>query len=99
VKLRNDAGFLARARERWLEFRNDALNTDSLAAFIDATVDTLDEAQARNYRLYPILESQVWPNYYVWPTFEEEVEFLKEWVQNRIAWIDEAMESPEKRMR
>jgi len=92
VKLRNDAGFLARARERWLEFRNDALNTDSLAAFIDATVDTLDEAQARNYRLYPILESQVWPNYYVWPTFEEEVEFLKEWVQNRIAWIDEAIE-------
>ena len=88
MKLRRDPTFLSRLRERWNEFKKDALNPDSLVAFIDATADTLGEAQERNFRLYPILGSYIWPNSFWPPTFDEEVEFLKEWLQNRIAWLD-----------
>jgi hypothetical protein len=88
MKLRKDPTFLSRLRERWDEFRKDALNVDSLVAIIDATADTLDEAQERNFKLYPILGSYVWPNIFWPPTFDEEVEFLKEWLQNRVAWLD-----------
>jgi hypothetical protein len=88
MKLRRDPTFLSRLRERWIEFRKDALNADSLVAFIGATADTLEEAQERNFRLYPILGTYVWPNQFIQQTFAEEVEFLKEWLQNRIAWLD-----------
>jgi hypothetical protein len=88
MKLRADPTFLTRLRERWNGFKKDALNADSLVAFIDATADALGEAQERNFKLYPILGTYVWPNNF-WPaTFNEEVEFLKEWLQNRIAWLD-----------
>jgi hypothetical protein len=89
MKLRNDPVFLSRLRERWNEFRSDALNTDSLVAFIDSMADTLDQAQQRNFKRYPIMGSYVWPNQFIGQSFDEEIEFLKEWLQNRIAWLDD----------
>jgi hypothetical protein len=48
----------------------------------------LAEAQARNFRRWPILGRQVTCNAYVGNSFEDEVRWMKKWIERRIAWID-----------
>ena len=79
----NDATFKSTFAKRWNELRQNRLGTDALLSYIDAVADTLDEAQRRNYLIWPILGQYVWPNFFIGDTWEEEIEHLKEWTQAR----------------
>ena len=35
------------------------------------------------------MNSYVWPNYFVGPTFQSEVNWLKAWISDRANWLDE----------
>jgi hypothetical protein len=35
------------------------------------------------------MNTYVWPNYYIGPTFQAEVNWLKDWITNRANWLDE----------
>jgi hypothetical protein len=59
-----------------------------MLADIDSLALYLDEAQERNFRRWPILGGHVWPNTFVGETYQEEVEFLKGWLTERLAWMD-----------
>jgi len=74
---------------RWLTYRENELSLEKINQFIDAQVDTLKEASTRNFTRWPILGEYVWPNYFVGETWEEEIEYLKEWIQARTLWIDQ----------
>ncbi|WP_420455328.1 CotH kinase family protein [Rubrivirga sp.] len=80
--------FQARARERWAELRRGPFATDSLLAWIDATAAQLDEAQARNFERWPVLDRDVWPNAFVGGSYPAEVGHLKEWLVDRLGWLD-----------
>ncbi len=80
--------FQARARERWRALRRGPFATDSLLAWIDTTAAHLDEAQARNFERWPILDQDVWPNAFVGGSYPAEVGHLKEWLADRLAWLD-----------
>jgi hypothetical protein len=82
-------GFQARARARWAELRRGPFATDSLAAWLDATTARLDEAQARNFERWPVLDEDVWPNAHVGGSYAAEVAYLDEWLRERLAWLDE----------
>ncbi|MBN1465314.1 CotH kinase family protein [candidate division KSB1 bacterium] len=88
----NDATFRSRFTERWRALRQNVLQTDALLNYIDAVADTLDEAQRRNFLVWPILGQYVWPNFFIGDSWEEEIEHLKEWTEARFAWIDENVE-------
>jgi hypothetical protein len=49
------------------------------------------EAQQRNFQRWPVLGTYVWPNYYVGSSFQDEVNWLKNWVTNRLNWMDTNM--------
>ena len=83
-----DAEFRSKFAERWKKLRTSKLHTDTLLAYIDALADTLNEAQKRNFTLWPILGQYVWPNFFIGGTWEEEIEYLKEWIRGRAQWID-----------
>ena len=87
--LGEDAQFQSRLSIRWWELRNNQLDVNRLLRYIDALADTLEEAQQRNFEIWPILGYPVWPNYFVGETFAEEIEFLKEWLVERIEWLDQ----------
>ena len=59
-----------------------------------ATVDSLanvltsHNAEQRNSEAWPRWGEYVWPNYYVADNFQDEVSYLKQWLSNRIAWMD-----------
>ncbi|MGB3544739.1 CotH kinase family protein [Rubrivirga sp.] len=80
--------FQTRARDRWTELRRGPFATDSLLAWIDATAAELEDAQARNFERWPILDEDVWPNAFVGGSYVAEVGYLKDWLTERLAWLD-----------
>ena len=74
---------------RWGELRNNVLSFDNIFHHIDSVSYYLDDAQNRNFEKWDILGEWVWPNYQIGPTYQDEIDFLKYWIHNRINWIDQ----------
>jgi hypothetical protein len=49
----------------------------------------LSEAQERHFRRWDLLGTYIWPNAYVGETYQDEVDYLKSWIRDRLAWMDE----------
>jgi hypothetical protein len=49
------------------------------------------EPAERNYTKWPILGLWIWPNNFVGSTFEEEIDYMKYWIIQRLFWMDEHM--------
>lgn len=73
---------------RWKALRAGPFSTDSIMADLDAHVKYMGDAVKRNFARWPILGQYVWPNYFVGSTYDEEVEYLKVWMTNRLNWMD-----------
>jgi len=78
---------------RWDEIRNNILSFDQIFYHIDSVSNYLTDAQTRNFEKWDILGEWVWPNYQLAPTYQDEVDFLKYWIYNRINWIDQNIAS------
>ncbi|MFT4771954.1 MAG: hypothetical protein ACI9CP_001780 [Cryomorphaceae bacterium] len=76
---------------RWNELRIGSLHTDSLLQFIEDNEAFLEEAQSRNFDRWPILGTYVWPNSFVGETYQDEINFLEDWLTERLNWMDENM--------
>jgi hypothetical protein len=87
-RLREDSAYVRRSAARWQELRKSVFEQKKINALIDQIAAQLEEAQKRNYERWPILGQHVSSNYYVGDSYEEEVEWLKKWIEGRIAWID-----------
>ena len=88
ARLMEDPGYRGVFVARWKELRKGAFHTDSIMMYLDDTIESLGEAIDRNFARWPILGQYVWPNYYIGETYTDEVEFLKEWIMERVNWID-----------
>lgn len=73
---------------RWEELRTGPLHTDSINQFIDSMANYLQEARIRNFQKWPIIGVYVNWNSFVGNTYEEDVAFLKSYIQQRSLWID-----------
>jgi hypothetical protein len=70
------------------------LNPADILHRVDEMAAQLGEAQARNFRRWPILGRRVNPNDFVGNTYAEEIQWMKNWIQKRIQWIDAQFVSP-----
>jgi hypothetical protein len=93
-RLFEDPDFAQRYVDRWGALRTNQFAIVKINARIDQMATLLNEAQARNFRRWRILGRNVWPNAYVGRTFDDEIGFLKQWVQQRIEWMDRQFISP-----
>ena len=87
-RLFEDPDFGQRYVDRWTELRRSALATSNLLARVDQLAALLNEAQGRNFERWPILGTAINPNWFAGDTYAEEVKWMKEWITNRLAWID-----------
>jgi hypothetical protein len=90
-RLFQEPAFKARVAARWASLRTDALRTERLTAFVDDLAARLDEAQARNFQRWPILGVALWrstPGAERRVTYQSEVDYLKAFLTNRLAWMD-----------
>jgi hypothetical protein len=104
VELIKDQTFYDLCIDRWKELRTNQFSKSHIFSMINEWAILLEEAQERNFTLYPILGVYVWPNPgfpesgsfgYNAPrsggptTWEEEIEFMKDFIQGRLQWMDE----------
>jgi hypothetical protein len=90
-KLRGDPYFASRVNSRWQELRQNFFDSGYIDRYLDSMAVVLEEAQQRNFKRWPILGVYVWPNP-VWPsTYAEEMAYLKNWIRDRIDWLDQNM--------
>lgn len=92
-KFMSDSDFTKRVRCRWNQLRQGPFHTDSLFAHIDETAALINNAQERNFERWDILGNYVWPNNFIGNTFQEEVEYLKDWIDERMIWMDNNLPS------
>jgi len=86
-RLFQDPYFTQMVKNRFIFFKN---NEDLIIEKIDAYAEKLKWAQAENNDKWETLGRYVWPNPVVYDTYQEEVEHLKNWYQERMDWLDEA---------
>jgi hypothetical protein len=93
-RLMQDSNFRIKVATRWTELRASALSVNSIHTYIDSVYTVFNqESQQRNFKAWKVLNTYVWPNYYVGPTFKSEVDWLKSWVSQRLSWLDQNMPS------
>lgn len=89
--IRQDPAFANAVKCRWEELRMGVLHTDSMLAFVDTQVALLAESQVRNFNRWPILGTHIWPNNFVGNTYTAEINYLKNWIRDRMTWLDNNM--------
>ena len=67
-RLWQDENFQYKAAERYTELRSTIFSEDHIYSIIDSSVNELGDAVDRNFSKWPILNTYVWPNYYVFET-------------------------------
>jgi hypothetical protein len=87
-RLFQDPEFRLRYADAWFGLRKSLLATDRLLKDIDDTAALLNEAQARNFDRWNILGRYVWPNWFIAQTYPEEINWMKGWLEERLAWMD-----------
>lgn len=90
-KLLESPGYVNVLRCRWDELRQGLLRTDNVNAYIDSMALMLQDARIRNFQRWPIIGQYVNWNGYVGQTYQEDVDFLKTWMQLRSEWMDANM--------
>jgi len=94
-RLGHEENFAGKVRARWQELRSSILDLEHLFQYIESVADTLDEAQQRNFEIWPAPGE---PGTGFWPvpevfnsfsTYADEVAYLEYWLEERIAWMDD----------
>jgi len=88
--------FCRKLNQRWTSLRQSILSTDSLFATINLFVDSLAEARARNFAIWPGPgEANLGGGWYPGAppgmfvsNYAEEIAYLKQWMAARLAWMD-----------
>ena len=80
TRLFDDPGYWERYVARYAELRSRALRIPNLHAIIDAMADEVREAQVRNFERWALIGADGWQ--------VGQVDRLKQWVTDRITWMD-----------
>jgi hypothetical protein len=68
--------------------RKMELSNQRVTFVIDSLTNVIAEAKDRNYQRWPILGVKIWPNYYVGYSFTSEVDWMKNWINDRLIYLD-----------
>lgn len=88
--LTHNADFQTALRERWAEYRTKVYTSANIGAIIDRHIALLKSSGAleRNEQAWGVWGRKLWPNYYRSTSIDDEVRYLKEWIGERLAWMD-----------
>jgi len=89
-RLLQDPTFVSELKERWLTLRGNELSDAAIGAKIDGYIDRLDKSGSldKNFETWPVLGTYIWPNNFVGNSYDEEINYLDNWVGDRLSWLD-----------
>ena len=74
--------------EIWDEARQGGLTEENMVAFIDSLERQLQLSQQLNFIRWPIMNTYVHENAVLWGSYEAEVQNVRRFMKERIAWMD-----------
>jgi hypothetical protein len=88
-KLMCDPNYVKQLKRRWVLLRRKELSYQRISFVIDSLTSVIAEAKDRNYQRWPILGVRVWPNYYVGYSYDSEVSWMGNWINQRLTYLDQ----------
>ncbi len=92
-RLLSDPTYVSALQDRWTTLRSGILNTSSIHTRIDQDISVLSKAGAidQNFMIWPVIGQYIWPNNYVGSSYEDESAYFKDWISDRMTWLDSAI--------
>jgi spore coat protein CotH len=91
-KLINEPDFRFRIKRRWTELRKGMYSTTNMMKLVDTLTNTIGTPSiTANFNRWPILSRNVWPNAFVGGSYDAEITYLKNWITQRLDWMDRAI--------
>jgi hypothetical protein len=84
-----DEVFVDLMKNKWKTLRSGQLKMENIMLKIDSLYSHIQEAVVRNDYIWDMAGRKVWPNYFLSQTHQEEIAYLKRWIQRRVAWMDD----------
>lgn len=81
-----DPSFTRLIRERFDEIYN---NKTVIYKYIDENADYLEYSVIENNSVWKTLHTSTWPNNYVWESYENEINKMKDFIDIRLDWLNE----------
>lgn len=91
-RMMDDWGLQMQMSCRWHTLRMYQFSDDRIFNYIDSLVSVLKNPIEKNFRKWPVLGQYVWPNSFIGNTHDEEIIFLKNWLRDRLNWMDRNIE-------
>ncbi|MBL7967523.1 MAG: CotH kinase family protein [Prolixibacteraceae bacterium] len=89
-KLMKDPEYVKKLKKRWTLLRQNELSYSRISFVIDSLTTLISEARGRNYQRWTgVIGYYVWPNYFVGSTYDSEVIWMRNWITQRLAWLDQ----------
>ena len=92
-RLLQDPIFIGGIKDRWSNIRDQQFSNEAILGIIDSLSLLLNESQKRNFIRWDIIGRDIWPNYYVGESYEDEINILKIWSLGRLQWLDNKLYS------
>ena len=85
-----DPVFVSTLKERWNNLRTNLFSTSEVLQRITLIEEQLKSSNAirNNFSKWSILGEYVWPNDYIGNSYDDEINYLKDWTVKRLEWMD-----------
>ena len=85
MRLMEDPNYVVQLKERWAQYRQSNYSNEHIEVTIDSITSLLraDGALERNNTTWSMFKST---------TYDMEIDRIKQWIRNRVAWMDEQLE-------
>jgi hypothetical protein len=89
-RLLEDPAFVVQLQDRWIALRSSTFSESSILGKIDSYVSEINESGSidANFSLWQVLGTYVWPNNFIGASHDDEIEYLNNWINARLSWLD-----------
>ncbi|WP_439583914.1 CotH kinase family protein [Dyadobacter bucti] len=86
-RMLQDGNFRAALSERWKQLKSAGLHSH-FDGLITSMASTLAQSQVKNYEVWPTLNSKVYLEYNYSGSYNDQVEFLRDYLAKRLSWLE-----------
>ena len=87
----DDPEYVSLLKERWAILRSEILSSDTISGRLRELQDNLKGSSAidKNFGKWLILGKYIWPNKFIGDSYDSEINYLEEWINERFDWLDQ----------
>ena len=93
-RLLEDQKFVDKLKKRWNDLRSNTLSNINIIQMINnyhTFLNNETDIIKKNFDRWRILGIYIWPNSFIGSNYDQEINFLKVWTENRLNWLDDSI--------